>query len=568
MSPGDTSPPPRTSGERAAQLAQTFFQWLIAAGLDRVIASPGSRSTPLIVAAARTGGLTLDIQHDERVAGFVALGFARAARKPVALICTSGSAGAHYLPALLEAHHSGVPLLALTADRPRHLQHRGAPQTVDQSNFFAGCTRLTRMLPDADTLDRDEVIELAEQTWSSLLSTPGPVHINWPFDEPLEPDPAPSDPAPVSAPRPLGPLPLLPSPELDAILTGERGMIVVGPDDHPAAVRERILGISGERGWPVFADIGSGLRTDNPPDSVVPWIEPAFAAGGLAEHEPPDVILRIGRMPTAKAFSQWLVRHPHIRVALVNSHVETHDFTQTADLVVQGPAAAVLDGIAAGGEADPAWLKTWVTASQRAEAAAVLPAAAEAQLIASAIHRLPDGVSLHLANSMPIRHADGFAGNVGAQLRVFVNRGTNGIDGSVATAVGEGLALDRPAVAIVGDIAFLHDVGGLLAAGRAGLNLTVVVIDNGGGGIFSFLPIADVLGDAEFERLFHTPHGTDIAGLAEAAGARVGSDLRNIEEAVETSGLDVIVAKADPRLSTDTFRAARQAATRAMVDVG
>ncbi len=566
-------------------MARRFFEELVGMGLELVVASPGSRSTALILAAATTPGITLDIQHDERVAAFVALGYGRAARKPATLVCTSGSAGAHYLPAVLEGHYSGVPMIMLTADRPGELQGVGSPQTVDQSHFFSGFTRLTRLLPDIDAMQPAEIVSLAGQVWRATSEGRGPAHVNWRFPEPLEPGPLDAAPLDVgrSSGQSTGPqshpsadelspqlvtTPVAPDDEsaLHRALGARRGIIVVGPDDHPPQVRHRILEISHDRGWPVFADIGSGLRTNNPPNSVIPWIEPAFHPGGLADQHAPETILRIGRMPTAKAFSQWLSRHREIPVVLLNSHIEVHDFTRTAGVTIQGSPIEALERIEPGEGRDAGWLDLWEKASFRAEsaAAAELPPTSEAGLIVSMLRGVDHAASVHLASSMPIRHADGFAGNLDHNLRVFVNRGTNGIDGTIASTLGESMALDQPAVAVVGDIAFLHDAGGLLAAGRGERNVTLIVIDNDGGGIFSFLPIAADLPGDTFTRLFRTPHGTDIRGLAKAAGGRIHANPGALNTAIRRPGLDVIVLETDPD-PAPSFRTAHRAAAAAML---
>ena len=557
------------SGRHSFLVASRFFSALASRGIEFVAASPGSRSTPLIVAAARTPGIRLEIIHDERVAGFVALGYGKQTRKPAVLVCTSGSAGSHYLPAVLEAHHTGVPLIAMTADRPSGLQAVGAPQTVDQTQFFSGYTRMSRFLPDMDKVDVSQMDLLATDSILAATTTPGPVHINWPFSEPLEPG---NEAAPQESPEPhiaaTDTAEPPPEPLPEPLSETGHGFIVVGPDDYPHECGQSIMELARSCGWPVFADIGSGLRSGHDEPLIIPWIEPAFEPGGLADANPPEFVLRIGRMPTAKAFSQWLVRNHQIDVTLVDDHIELNDFTATASTVIRRSPAQVLPEMLKSRAAkspnplDPAWSEMWIRAS-RAAAKVELSNSAEPAIVASVMNRIPSGCSVHLASSMPIRHADGFAGKLAADVRVHVSRGTNGIDGTIATTLGEAHGSNQPAVAILGDIAFLHDVGGLLAAGRSGLNLTVVVIDNGGGGIFSFLPIANELDDAEFDRLFHTPHGTNIRGLADAAGARL-TNIDQFAQAIARPGLDVIVIETSSAESTDAFRAARAEMTLAM----
>jgi 2-succinyl-5-enolpyruvyl-6-hydroxy-3-cyclohexene-1-carboxylate synthase len=244
---------------------------------------------------------------------------------------------------------------------------------------------------------------------------------------------------------------------------------------------------------------------------------------------------------------------------LVDDHAEVHDFTDTASQVVRFPPAVAVPMLPKPGTTEPDWAALWVRASAASEEIQVA-VGTEPAIVADLLHRLPAGSSLHLANSMPIRHADGFGGVLANDVRVHVSRGTNGIDGTIATALGEAMA-GQPAVAVVGDIAFLHDIGGLMAAGRSEENLTVVVIDNGGGSIFSFLPIAQDLEPSEFDRLFNTPHDTRVRQVTEAAGGRV---VEQLDEAITRAGLDVIVIETDSEASVTAFRSARTAMTEAM----
>ncbi|MDP6759770.1 MAG: 2-succinyl-5-enolpyruvyl-6-hydroxy-3-cyclohexene-1-carboxylic-acid synthase [Acidimicrobiales bacterium] len=497
---------------------RAFFAQLAAGGIAHVAVSPGSRSTPLTVAADRTDGLDLSIHLDERAGAFFALGLARTTRRPVALACTSGTAAANYLPAVVEAFHSGVPLIVITADRPPELQGRGAPQTIDQQNLYGTHVRRFVEAPVAGTEPPEAAAALAVSLLGVALGTaPGPVHLNWPFREPLEPpdeDPAPFDLLAVPAPATRLAPPALPD--------TPRGLLVAGPMDLDDAGIATVADLAARTGWPVVADPASGLRCG-------PHVEttPVLACGEhllrapWADRHVPDAVVQLGAMPTSKAYRLWLERTRPATVITVD-HLGRHPdaaLAVTARIDHEPGAWAASVGAPAHGTTD--WTSDWTTAD-RTVAGAIGELIADAPFdepsVVAAIDAPVGPLNLVVANSMPIRDLDAFLPASTRPLRVVANRGANGIDGQASTAIGVAVGSPDPTVLLTGDLTLLHDLSGLTAATRLGADLTIVVVDNDGGGIFSFLPIVDSP-TVDHHRLFHTPHGLDLAHIAPLCGA-------------------------------------------------
>ncbi|MDP6078055.1 MAG: 2-succinyl-5-enolpyruvyl-6-hydroxy-3-cyclohexene-1-carboxylic-acid synthase [Acidimicrobiales bacterium] len=509
---------------------RALFAQLVASGVSHVTVSPGSRSTPLTVAADRTPGLEVSVHLDERSAGFFAMGLARSSRRPVAMVCTSGSAAANYLPAVVEAFHSGVPLIVLTADRPPELQGRGAPQTIEQEGLYGPHVRWSQQAEVFGTRPPEDAVRLAALAVEhSLTPVPGPIHLNCPFREPLEPPS--TEPTPATLlPPPIGTTP--PSPDdvatLQSLFSQERGLIVAGPMDLDNPGAAAISTLATDIGWPIIADPASGLRrglhTKHAP--VLACGENLLAAG-LADLQQPDVVLQLGGLPTSRSYRLWLQRCDVERVVAVDNTGRFPDpsFAVT-DRVAANPAelAATLvpciNQHERSGNTD--WTDFWLDAETKAATVvADLVATApfdEPGVVAALCRHLPDGAHLVVSNSMPIRDLDTFMPIDQRHMAVSANRGTNGIDGQVSTALGIAAGSDAPTVLFTGDLALLHDLPGLVAAGRLGVDLTVVVVDNDGGGIFSFLPIAAESG-VDHDRLFHAPHGLDVGLAAPLAGA-------------------------------------------------
>jgi len=503
-------------------------------GVTDVVVCPGSRSTPLAIAVAEHPGLRVHVHHDERSGGFMGLGLGIGSGRPAVVITTSGTAAVELHPAVVEAHHQCVPLLVVTADRPPELQGVGAPQTINQRELYGDCVRWF-VEPGPPTAE-------GRSSWRSLAAysvmattggRPGPVHLNLAFREPLVGPcgqiPPPDDVDPQVAPAVWGLL----DEEVARLapLLDQRGLIVCGAraalSSDDVDVVQRLAELLG---WPVVADAMSGLRTPHP--NLVTVADPVLRHDATAEALRPQVILRIGGLLASRVVNEWLSSSGAVHIGL-----DRYGLVPDPDHVLASPlhgdvAESVLALIRAtehrrrNGSAclpDPAWIEAWqaVEAAGRGVIDVVLAAspASEPATVASVLADLPAGSDLVVSSSMPIRDLEWYA-PAREGVRVISNRGANGIDGVTSTAVGVSLA-GSPTTLVIGDVAFLHDTNGLLGLAARPGHLDIVVIDNDGGGIFSFLPQHEVLSDARFEQLYGTPHGVDVAALAAVHGITI-----------------------------------------------
>ncbi|MGH9119436.1 MAG: 2-succinyl-5-enolpyruvyl-6-hydroxy-3-cyclohexene-1-carboxylic-acid synthase [Acidimicrobiales bacterium] len=536
------------------------------AGITDAVVAPGSRSTPMAVALASDGRLRVHVHHDERAAGFVAVGIGAVTGRPAVVLTTSGTAAAEVHPAVVEASQAGVPVIVCTADRPPELQHVGAPQTTDQTRLYGPAVRWFCAPGVPDDATRSGWRSLAARAWAEAQGVggagPGPVHLNLAFRDPLvgEPDELPPG-RPGGAPWHRSAVGSEPAEQLVAelgeLLTGRRGAIVAGGGaGDPTDVHALADGL----GWPVLADPRSGARL--PLGTTVAHADLLLRAGSWAAAAAPEVVLRLGAPHASKVLSQWLSDGPAAgapSVAVVPAGRWFDPERAAARLVAADPAAVVARLLALEpGALAPApddWLTSWVVADQAADdaIAAVLSAHREptepgvARTVAATA---PDGATLVVASSMPVRDVEWY-GAPREGLTVVANRGANGIDGVVSTAVGVAIGSHRPTIALVGDIAFLHDANALVGAGGRGVDLVVVVVDNDGGGIFSFLPQAELLPGERFELLFGTPHrldlhrfasGLDLPVATVAAAAELGPAL---DAAAADGGVSVIHVRTD-----------------------
>ena len=526
-----------------------FWAELVACGVTDVVVSPGSRSTPLAVSARNQEGLRVTVQLDERVAGFCALGMAKASGRPAALVCTSGTAAANYLPAVVEAHHSGVPLVVCTADRPPELRDAGAGQVIDQVKLYGDHVRWFAEMPcDVDDPAYFARLAVRAATVAGAGPNSGPVHLNWPFRKPLEPQ-GPVPPFEPTVGQPIEPVQPLVEADVDAVgrLDGRRGLIVAGTLDVDDAEAEAIVGFAEASGWPVVADAGSQLRGRGP--LVLDAAE--WVLGNSAPQ--PDVLVRIGGPPSNRAVIDFVAACGAADRLLVDSRRRWEDpsFGWTAALA-SDPATLLMMATDWMTSADDAWAVAWVEASadawDRVEAVLTGADLLEPLLAATLLRSLPPEAALYASSSMPVRDVTSFWPPDALPRRVLVNRGANGIDGVVSSALGASLAHGQPVAALVGDVALLHDIGGLLAASQSDADLTVVVPNNDGGGIFSLLPVADSGPDTHFEELFHTPHGVDVGELAQGLGvnhcrAENADDLA--DAVVKAAGVTVVEVPID-----------------------
>lgn len=518
------------------RMAEALVAGLEAAGVRDVVFSPGSRSTPIVLALARRPAIRRFAVTDERSAGFFALGLARETRRPVAVLTTSGTAAANLLPAAVEASLGHVPLVLLTADRPPELRDCGAAQTVHQVGLFGAHAKLTLDLPTpAAGVDLDDYWpRVALRAVATAESEPaGPVHLNLPLREPLF-DVGEEGGAPQVAVAPelrvhRGRAVIAEKAVADLagrLAAASRGLVVCGPRTDDRAARAIVL-LAERLGWPLLADPLSGLRyRRGPAATLVDAYDLLLRDDGFAAAHRPDALLRFGGPPTSKPLGRFLAgADPRIDVLVASAPAWPDPAYRATDVVradVEGLAVALAAGLPPS-RPDGAWLDRWLGSSRRARAALDRRLDADdatAGLFEGAVFRelrraLPDGAALHVGNSMPVRDIDAYLGAAAAPLEVVANRGANGIDGVLSTALGAAAAALRPTALVVGDLSFLHDVGGLQIAVRHRLPLVVVVVANDGGGIFSFLPQRAL---ASFESDFATPHGLDLEAPVRAVG--------------------------------------------------
>lgn len=537
--------------EGAYRTAAAVLEALAEVGMRTVFVSPGSRSAPLAASADAMAGLDVRMILDERCAGFAALGTAAASGRMTGLICTSGSAGAHYLPAVVEANRARTPLAVLTADRPPGFLERDAPQTIDQSNLFGAQVRAFLGLPVAHEAEPGEAARLVyEAARAGLPPNAGPVHVNLPFAKPLEPPPGWAPAArPAGDGKPPGE-PAPPAPESVEKMRrfageGRRGVVVAGPRRTGSAERAALAAWASAAGWPIAADPLSGLRTGRCPQ-VISTGEMLAGDDRFAAAHRPQAVLRVGGTPTGRRTQQWLESLDCPQLILDPDRWWTAPGPHT---VLRDPLPGLLSGAPAGA-ADGAWGEAWREADREAsvrrrEERRSHPDT-EPALAAAVLER---SEAVWVGGSMPVRHLD-LMMEAGSGAAVMGARGACGIDGSVAAAAGASLGTGRRVTALMGDLAFLHDLGSLPAAARMGAELTVAVLDNGGGAIFGMLPIARSPG-VDLERLFTFPHHLDLAEAASGLGARVRRagtlDMPGaLAQAAEEGGTWVVVAETDP----------------------
>lgn len=576
----------RDAGLANLQFARALIDELHAAGVATAVVCPGSRSTPLALAITEHPRLSHSIHIDERSAAFYALGFAKASARPVALLCTSGTAAANFLPAVAEAHHARVPLVLLTADRPPELRAWGAAQTMDQRALYAGFTRWFEDAPCPGEREGEPAYAAAvarRAVYEATGPAPGPVHLNLPFREPLAPalvEPY-APPARDAAAYPP-PVTRTTAPGFD--LPGvDRGVLLFGPDSWDASLAAAAHSLAGWLGWPLLADPASGLRAGAPlAETAIHGADLLLRDGSVAAALRPDLIVRFGGQPTSASIAHWIARHAEAEVWLVDQAAGFRDPQHRATRVFRSTPRDFCRSLA-GPSTVPtaaalAWRAHWQQADRVAQAAAVAaldaePAFLTPHLARTLWARLPDRAVLYVANSMAIRELDAFAGPRAAALRLLANRGVNGIDGLLSSALGAAAATRAPTVLWCGDLAFLHDVSGLLSGRLLNANLTVVVSNDDGGGIFEYLPVAGAIERTHFEHVFAVPHGTDLCALARGFGwqaVRVGS-AEAFADALSRAlagGRHVIEVPVDRRANTAFHRLLHGAVSAALQQEG
>jgi 2-succinyl-5-enolpyruvyl-6-hydroxy-3-cyclohexene-1-carboxylate synthase len=557
-------------------LARVLVDELVRGGVTDAVVAPGSRSAPVALALAdaeRAGRLTLHVRIDERTAAFLALGLAKASGRPVPVLTTSGTATAHLHAAVLEADAAGVPLLALTADRPPELRDTGANQTIAQPGLYGGAVRaaVDVGVPEAGREEaqnrywRSLVAKALLTARGALSGDPGPVHLNLPFREPLLPEDAdvrtagPWSGRPDGAPWTGGPVAAVVRP---ADAGPARTLVVVG--DTTPALGRAAAELAAARGWPVVAEPSSGAW----PASVRGGALLLGVPGWLAEQRPERVLV-VGR-PTLSRPVSALLADPAVRVETVGTSPRWADAGRSTTWVGGLPAPGASPG-GTPATADPAWRAAWCAAADRVGRAVdgvldALPALTAGLLARDLVAALPDGALLVLGSSTPVRDVDRLA-VPRAGLTVLANRGVAGIDGTVSTAVGAARVHGGRAFALLGDLTLLHDLQGLLVGeGEPRPDLTLVVPDNDGGGIFAQLEPGQPRYEAGYRRVFGTPHGRDLVAVAEALGwpaVRVSTSA-DLADAVAAGGPRVVVVRTDQRAEAELAAALRAAAGEAL----
>lgn len=550
----------------ATALASVLVDELQRCGMTDVVLAPGSRSAPLALAlhaAEEAGGLRLHVRIDERSASFLGLGMAKRSGRPVALVCTSGTAAANFHPAVVEAHESGVPLIVITADRPPELRATGANQTIDQVKLYGTAVRWSAEIGVPE--NRPGMVAY----WRSLVSrawglaqapVPGPVHVNAAFREPLIPDGDETWCEPLDGDatgawtkvRPATPGSVLHVPPT------RRGVLVVG--DGAVNVK-RYVAAASMAGWPVLAEPNGNARYGDHALSAHHFL---LGVPEFVERHRPEVVVTLGKPGLSRPLLS-LLRRAEEHIVLAPDLAHWPDPVRSATQVAPEVEIPVVSG-------DDDWLKSW-RAADRAAAAAVdavldaVPEVSEPRLARDMVAALPGGSLLFTAASMPIRDLDQVM-RPRRGIRIMANRGASGIDGLVSTAMGAALAHSGRSYALLGDLSFLHDQNGLILGPRERRpDLAIVVVNNQGGGIFSLLPQAALRGP--FERVFGTPHQVDLEAVAAAHGVpyRRLAAAADLPKALAGEGLRIVEARTDREANAALHADLRKAAQAAVRDL-
>jgi 2-succinyl-5-enolpyruvyl-6-hydroxy-3-cyclohexene-1-carboxylate synthase len=591
-----------TEAEDTYSLLGAFVDELARCGMRDACTSPGSRCTPLVLSLTREKQLRCHSHVDERCAGFFALGLAKASALPVAIACTSGTAIAELLPAVVEAYEARVPLIVLSADRPPELREVGAGQTIDQLKIFGGFAKwFFEVGTHEATPERVRWARtLACRTyWTALEGRPGVVHLNFPLREPLICEQAP----PLAGQGRRGGAPFLrrvtgeADAKADALMLREaigdtrRGVVVAGRHERDTPLGEAAAAASTALGWPLFADPMSGARRG---EAAIAHYDALLREPEFARSHRPDVVLRVGDLPVSKPLRTWLGDLGDVRQIALDPEGTLQDPAGMASTALTVEPAATLSALArllrassaptgasdmarssaATGESgvaheeaggDPDWLGSWRTADELAAEAilGVLGASgcSEPSVAAELGVLLPEEATLFVASSMPVRDIETFWPVRPDPPKVLCNRGANGIDGTVSSALGAAATGRGPVVLLIGDVALAHDIGGLLAAKRLGLELTIVLLNNEGGGIFDFLPVSGAATPKDvYTQHIATPTGLDFAqaaalyGLSHETVADVASLRAALERALATRGSAIVEVRSERGKNVELHR--------------
>ncbi len=576
---------------RNTALASAFVEELARCGLRDAVISPGSRSTPLALALWREQAIDARVVVDERSAGYFAVGAAQATGLPVAVLCTSGTAAANLHPAVCEADESNVPLVVLTADRPPELRGIGAGQAIDQLKLYGSAVR---WFCEVGTHDADDagLLHLRSTACRAYAAAggdarPGPVHLNLAWRDPLGPEPHPEEVA-ASSPlalsgrgdRPLTEVPRgrgpAPSPAMVDVMAGHvrdcpRGLILCGRQADPA-LAEPVAALARAAGYPILAEPTSQLRLGPHNRDLVISAYDVIARVGSEPLEP-ELILRFGELPTSKALRAWLARLGEVPHVTFDASFGWNQPTRAAAVIVRTDpvalAGALSDAVNEGERGE--WSARWIAAERAATGAVAAElegviGPSEPALHAALGGLYSDGDLVYTASSMPIRDQESFLRPGATAVRFVANRGANGIDGLVSSGVGAAAAGGTPTWIVTGDLGLFHDMNGLASIGHSKAPVRIVLLDNGGGGIFELLPQAEQLERDEFEALFGTPVGLDAAAIAALHGIahRRVERLDGLADAV-AEGTSLIEVPVDRR-SDAALRARLAEASAAAVE--
>ncbi|TRM13017.1 2-succinyl-5-enolpyruvyl-6-hydroxy-3-cyclohexene-1-carboxylic-acid synthase [Lentibacillus cibarius] len=552
--------------ENLTRYTANFVDELVAAGLTDVVISPGSRSTPMAMTMTEHPELSQWVIIDERSAAFFALGMAKQTKRPVAIICTSGTAAANYFPAIIEAYYSRVPLIVLTTDRPHELRDVGAPQAIGQLKLYGDYTKWFHemALPEAT----EDMLAYARSKASRAVhiareGNAGPVHLNFPFREPLIPDFSTKDLwgkrgkgsflGKMEGRRRLDPQQL--NNLCEKLSDSGKGLIVCGPQPDPN-LADAIAHLARQWGVPILADPLSQLRAGkHAKDHIIEGYDAILRNETIRKQLKPDFIIRFGAMPVSKAYLFFMKEHRDVQQFVVENHTGYREpaRNQTAFIDADGTALCRdLAAMVATPSADETWLDTWQQMNRIAKKHLLdqheQEKLTEGEAIRGLMTVIRDRSTIYIGNSMAVRDLDTFFMSTTASLEVLANRGANGIDGMVSSGLGAA-ATGTPVTLVLGDLSFFHDMNGLLAAKHYRLNITILVINNNGGGIFSFLP--QVNHQKHFEALFGTPLDIDFRQVITMYGGTYHqptnlSDLQQVlKESYRYDGLSVVEVKTD-----------------------
>ncbi|KUP05449.1 hypothetical protein Q73_11550 [Bacillus coahuilensis m2-6] len=531
-----------------------FIDELAVCGIRHAVVSPGSRSTPLALTIAEHPLIHMTVHVDERSAGFFALGIAKRLREPVVLLCSSGTAGANYYPAVIEAKYSGIPLIVLTADRPHELREVGAAQAIDQIHLYGQHVKWSIDMPLPSESLSDYARRMAKRGVILTQEAPsGPVHYNFPFREPLIPDLTESASLFTNeVNRPVLSNKRIEQEDLhiykEELREKQKLLIICGETQHPdslSAIKD-----FGEKCYaPILADPLSGLRSqDKEFSTIIDRYDSFLRNPALRERFKPDLIIRFGTMPVSKALLTYL-KEQACPIWIINDHGDwkdpIHTGTHYLSTSIKHFCSDVVENHSKGAE----WLHQWKYVNSlthnriQSFYSEQKPRLTEGQAVHDLLERLPSYSTLFVGNSMPIRDIDTHLSQNSKVFTILANRGANGIDGVVSTALGVS-SVSENTYLLIGDLSFLHDLGGLIAAKLNKLNLTVVVLNNNGGGIFSYLP--QKADEKHFEALFGTPTDIEFSSVTALFGAQYirvnswGEWTLALEHISESKGLKII----------------------------